>query len=255
MNTLIRSAYLRVYLPDKEGRWEQHTPAGRGFIVVGDYGLVDESLRNDALYVEWEGSRYVCPRYPRLRMLEGLLTFRATYPGLTGDLLIPESVADRAGSEIDSLRTTNPDLQSHIIASPWHVPLRWFAAFDPSEREVVERGDHLSIRYRSALADAIGRLQRSVQLLERAGFHESVIEPVSDLTEWLARFADDAMVELDYGEVAELFSDGELAVDETAADIAASLTALEEDDLDVAGDRYGMAAARWASAQALTFMN
>ena len=57
------------------------------------------------------------------------------------------------------------------------------------------------------------------------------------------------MVELDYGGAARLFSDGELATDETAEEVAASLRALNRGDYDAAGEHYGRVAARWAHAQ------
>ncbi len=55
--------------------------------------------------------------------------------------------------------------------------------------------------------------------------------------------------------MARLFSDGDLALDESAADIAASLDALERGDLEEAGEHYATAAARWAHAQSLSHVN
>ena len=63
------------------------------------------------------------------------------------------------------------------------------------------------------------------------------------------------MLELDYAGVAELFSEGDLVLDESAADIAASLVALEHGDFDEAGTFYGRVARRWGRAQALAFAN
>ena len=60
-------------------------------------------------------------------------------------------------------------------------------------------------------------------------------------------------MELDYGGAARQFSEGELATDETADDVAASLRALERGDFEAAGDHYARVAARWAHAQSLTF--
>lgn len=71
--------------------------------------------------------------------------------------------------------------------------------------------------------------------------------------DWLRPFPVDAVVELDYGGAARLFSDGELATDETAAEVAASLRDLQRGDYDAAGEHYGRVAARWSHAQALTF--
>ena len=50
-------------------------------------------------------------------------------------------------------------------------------------------------------------------------------------------------------------SAADLALDESAADIAASLDALEQGDYETSGDYYGRVAERWAHAQSLTYVN
>jgi hypothetical protein len=253
---MIRSAYLRVYIPsDAAVPVESDGVSVDGLRWVGDFGLLAGPVRKQALMTVWNGRSFACPTHPRLRVLEGLLAFRATYPGVTGDVLVPEDAAARAAEELARLRRRDPSLRSHILASPWHVPLRWFAAFDPDEREMVEREGHTSIRYRTTVGGAVARLEHSMTVLEGAGFEDSVTEQVQELTDWLTTFPVDSLVELDYGGVAELFGDGDLAIDESAADLRASLKALEEGDLDAAGEHYGRAASRWAAAQALTHMN
>ncbi|MDX1691042.1 MAG: hypothetical protein R3290_08480 [Acidimicrobiia bacterium] len=92
-------------------------------------------------------------------------------------------------------------------------------------------------------------------VIEESGFDESIVEQVRDVLRWMESFPEGSLVELDYGGVARLFADAELALDETAADIAASIEALENDDFDKAGTHYAAAAARWAPAQALTYAN
>ncbi len=258
MCRVIRAAYLRVYLPEREaGRFDPHVDSGPGRqLVMGEFGVWRESLRNDAYVAEWSGHRWVCPRYPRLRMLEGLVAFRNAYPGAAGTALAPERVVRSAATELERLYRMRPGARSHILTSSWHVPLRWFAAFDADEREFVSRRDGThTVRYRTELALALRRLEDAAEVLEEAGFDEAIVEPVQDLQEWLAEFPPAAMVELDYGSVAESFSDGELALDESAADIAASLEALRAGDFDLAGEHYASAASRWAAAQALTFSN
>ncbi len=257
-NIMIRTAYLRVYSRiDDEAELQEHQPAVPGrYITVTDFGIVTESLIEDALYLHWNEATYVCPRRPRLRILEALLGFRDTYPGITSDQLIPGRIAERAAIELDDMVEANPEIRSHIITSPWHVPLRWFAAFDPSEREVFKNDAGLTgIRFRTSLANAIERMTHALDVVANAGFQDSVVDPLRELVDWLFRFPDDSILELDYGEVASLFSEGDLAMDETAGDMLASLNALEDGDLDEAGSNYARAAGRWARAQALAYMN
>ncbi len=225
------------------------------FLVSGTYGVWDESLRDDAFVIEVEGQRFVCPRHPRLRMLEGLLAFRNAYQGPAATMLVPEFAADRAARELRRIQNRHPGARSHILTSAFAVPLRWFAAFDPSERILGEVDGITTIRYRTRLRSAVQRLRHTVEVLDAAGFDESVVDPVAELVTWVDAFSDDAFLELDYGGVAALFSSADLALDESAADLAASLAALEREDYDEAGEFYSEAASRWAHAQSLAYVN
>jgi hypothetical protein len=248
------AAYLRVYIPADGRRVAEHVPVAEPRVLGrGAYGVFFESSRDDAFMIERDGRLFVCPRLPRLRMLEGLLAFRNAYPAAIASSLVPESLARRAAAELDRLHTRHPGARSHILTSPFHVPPRWFGAFNPKERELVQGPGGLTIRYRTGRGAAVRRLQRAARILERAGFDEDSVTQLRDLVGWLRAFPVDAVVELDYGGAARLFSDGELATDETAADVAASLRALQRGDYDAAGEHYGRVAGRWSHAQALTF--
>jgi hypothetical protein len=229
-------------------------PAG-GLLVRGEFGLYRESFRDDAFVAEREGRRYVCPRYPRLRMLEGLLAFRNAYPGAAASVLVPPALAERAAGELDRMQRGDSSVRSHILTSPFHVPLRWFAAFESSEREVVTGPGGVEIHYWTRAGKARGRLERAIEVLEAADFDDAIVEEVRDLFRWLRPFSRQSLLELDYGDVAELFDEAELALDESAADVAASLDALERSDFEAAGVHYGRVAARWAHAQSLVFAN
>lgn len=256
---MVHAAYLRTYLPAAKTRqWQKHvgrTEHAPPMLTVGEFTVWDESVREDAFSAEWNGARYVCPRHPRLRMLEGLLAFRNAYPGATAAMLVPESIAARAVAELESYRDVVPDARSHILTSPWHVPLRWFVAFHPEQRELIETAAGPSIRYRNLLGDGLDRVRSAVDVLEDVGFEDVVVDQVRELASWLDGFDEDAMLELDYGTVAGLFSAADIAFDETAADVASSLEALAAGDLDRAGRHYASAATRWAETQTLAFAN
>ncbi|MBN2114567.1 MAG: hypothetical protein JW785_10635 [Acidimicrobiia bacterium] len=248
------AAYLRVYVPGDGRHVVEHVPPSRARVLWrGAYGVWFEPVREDAFVIEREGRRYVCPRHPRLRMLEGLLAFRNAYPAPVSSSLVPESLARRAAVELDRIHARQPGVRSHILTSPFHIPPRWLAAFNPKERELVSGPVGLSIRYRTTRSASLRRLQRAARILERAGFDEEAVEQVRELIEWLRPFPSESLVELDYGGAAGLFSDGELATDETAEDVAASLRALQREDFDAAAEHYRRVAMRWAHPQALTF--
>jgi hypothetical protein len=249
---MISTAYLRVYVyaDGAEDMPRAESVAGADPIKSDGRFIWNESLREDAFSTTWNGIEYVCPRNTRLRMVEGVLAFSATHPRIP---LIDDHERESFKSELADLRSS--DRRSHILTSPWHVPLRWFGAFSPAEREIYDRSVGLGIRYRTDLGEAIDRIDWAVRVLGGAGFSEPVIDQVRDLERWLAGFPAGSMLELDYSTVADAFSDGDLTFDESASDVRESLEALERGDGEASRSAYTRVAQRWAARQALTFAN
>ena len=250
---MIATAYLRVYVPaSRAAHLPAHLPSRSGAVIrASEHFVWQEPQVDDALAVEWEGATYRCPRFPRLRMLEGLLAFTTAYPNMP---LLAAREINRYADELAELKS-DPGMRSHILSSPWHVPLRWFAAFRPGAREVYASGHGPSIRYRTTIGDAVDRIAWAVGVLDDAGFADGVVDQVRDLERWLRDFSVDALLELDYAGVASLFAREELVLDESATEVRKSLEALERGDYEEAGELYMAVAARWAPAQALTFSN
>jgi len=251
---MILSAYLRAYLPHKgEVSFDEHVGSGLAAALRGnEHFLWKEAVGDDAFSVRWQDQTYVCPRYPRLRMLEGVLAFSNAFPDTA---LIPESEVVIASEELTRLRNQSASVRSHILTSPWHVPVRWFVAFFSDEREIYERDGSISIRYRTSLGNARDRVSRAVQIVDGAGFDAGVVRQVQGLEMWLDGFPANALLELDYAGVAGLFSEGDLVIDDSAADAAASLKAVELGNFEEAGEFYGVIARRWGPVQSLAFAN
>lgn len=231
-----------------------HRSAGRyrKIMRASDHFVWTEPTAEDAFTVEWQGRRYVCPRYPRLRMLEGAVAFNATNPG---SMLLPDVAVQRLAAELDAIRSRAPDARSYILTSPWHVPLRWFVPFLPEHKEVYTTAEGTSARYRTTVGAGMPRVERAANTLDAAGFDDAVIAQVRDLERWLSEFSTDALLELDYAGVAGLFQAADIALDDSAEEVAASLLALEEYDYERAGEKYAAVASRWAPAQALGYVN
>jgi len=251
---MIPAAYLRVYSPSRmaEPRLTASSGWERAVVRADGHFVWAESDVDDAFRVEWKGERLSCPRHGRLRMLEGILAFNIAYPGAP---LLPQNAVQRASDELARIKSRKSPARSHILTSSWHVPPRWFAAFLPEDRDLYDVGDDVSVRYRTDLSSAIERVARAVDIIDQAGFDESIVEQVEDLERWLSEFSDGSMLELDYSSVAQLFSAADLAFDDSVAQVRDSLDALENFDYELAGQKYAAVAARWARAQSLSYVN
>jgi hypothetical protein len=254
---MIKSSHLRVYLPEDTRAVRGLDQVERAEVAAfqADLGLMVEPMQDTGLRTEWSGRKYVCPRTPRLRMLEGVLAVRRAYGQLGRASVIPEDVARSAARELEALKEEDPSLRAHILTSAWHVPLRWFALFSDDRREVVERPGYQTIRYRTDYREAMDRLHRCLTILRRSEIPESIVAEVAELGEWMNDFPADAMVELDYGTVGGDFSTSDLTFDRSAEDLWDSLEALEDGDWQTAGQAYAALVTRWAPAMAVSYSN
>lgn len=251
---MIGTAYLRAYLPaSRIGPLPPHRPVDRSdAITQNDRFMWDEDLSDDAFHTVWQGTQYSCPRNVRVRMIEGILAYVNTFPAMP---LLSEDERRAYKTELNRLRRETAHSRSHILSNAWHVPLRWFAGFRATDREVYDTVTGTSIRYRTASGDVIDRLGWARNVLDGAGFAEQVVDRMRYLERWIAEFSADAMIELDYGTVSGSFPDAELVFDESADDVRASLLALEVDDFEAAREAYTRVAQRWAAAQSFTLSN
>ena len=243
---MTKSAYLRVYSPEATG---SRDPVP-GF--VRSYGMLSEAEGDDHWTVEWEGRRLVCPRNLRLRVLESTLAFASAFRGL-GVGLIPEDAARAADRELRVYHTQNPSHRSHVLTSPWHVPVRWFTAFEPSEKLLYEVPEGPRLRYRTSIQDARQRVAHAYGVLEKIGVFRGPAEELGQLAGWLEPFSEGSMVELDYADVSDLFDPQELVFDESCELIQESIKALDAGDMLRAGENYGKVVTRWAHAFSVTF--
>lgn len=253
---VIKTTQLRVYLP--VGASSPELPEAARVDVApfrAIYGIIGESMSDDAIVAEWNGRTYICPRTPRLRVLEGVLAIRRAYRQLGTASVIPEDIAQAARRELEALKEHDPDVRAHILTSAWHVPLRWFVPFDPGAKEVLGDARGSTVRYRVIHSEAMRRLGRALEILGDTDIPDSITAEVAELHTWLEDFPPDAMVELDYGSVADLFTETELVMDDSVGDVWASLHALETGDWDVASDRYATIITRWSAPMAVGYSN
>lgn len=251
---MIRTANLRVYLEEAATavRGLPEAPSQRVSPVAVGVALTMERAGSDAYTTEWRGRVYRCPRTPMVRMLEGLLALRAASSQL-GPPLFPQSAADEARQRLEALKKSDGGV-AHILTSAWHVPMRWFVPFAPDQREIVET-PATNIRYRQLVGEGMDRLDEAIDILEHSDIPSAITAEVRELRAWLRAFPPSSMVELDYGSVARFFNDGELALDQSVADLWASLDALSSNNWPTAGERYGTLVERWALPMAIAYSN
>jgi hypothetical protein len=268
---MIRTSYLRVYEPldlfpaMERYRWETQSgeddtrdvlASHRWLITAALPGNEASAALDERAFIRRiEGRVFVCPWRTRLRMLTGLLAFRGVVPDEVADAFVPEMEAQRAARELATMDEQTPQVRSHILHANWHVPLRWFGAFDDIERIIVEDKGGLRLRYETRTGDARDRLQRSLQVLEGSDIDDGVTDAVRELLDWLAVFSDDGLLELDYGTVARMFDDEDLLEDRSAGELWQCLSALEEGDAPRAGRIFATLSERWSEARSMEILN
>ena len=251
---MIKTAYLRVYVPaERVGPLPPARARASAERVQHDGTFMwTEATTDDAIFTVWQGEQFACPRNARLRMIEGILAFSRTYPSIQ---VISEVERLKLASELSDLKNSSVMARGFILSSAWHVPLRWFSAFSPGERELYETETGRSIRYRTSIGEAIDRVHWGSTVLANAGFPEQVVGRVNDLERWLMEYSADSMVELDYADVAEIFSGADLVLDDSSENVRNSLLALERGDGEASQRDYTTVASRWFTAQSFTFSN
>ena len=245
---MTKAAYLKVYAPEVEGSSEP-VP---GF--VKKYGLLSETEGESAWTAEWDGRRLVCPRNLRLRVLESTVAFANAFQGL-GVGLVPEEAAQAADYELREYHRAFPEHRSHVLTSAWHVPVRWFTAFDPTDKQLYETNSGMRLRFRSDIDNSRRRVGRAFDILDKLDVFPGPTEELGQLGEWLDPFASGSMLELDYSDVSDLFESDDLVFDDSCELIQESLDALESGDMLKAGENYGRVVSRWARAYSVTFAN
>ena len=268
---MTRSAYLRVYQPlsafpaeereawlaDVEKKQQLEAVDSRRWLLYSSLPSAEASIgpNEGAFMRQVDGEILVCPWRTQLRMLAGLLAFRGSVPDEVADAFVPPEQASKAAIDLEQLESDHPDVRSHIVHANWHVPLRWFAAFDDSERILTEDKHGLRVRYETKLSDAAARLERALKILEGSWIDDGVTDAVRELAGWLGEFYEEGVVELDYGSVARTFEDEELLEDRSSQEVWACLEALEAGDLVRAGKKFAQLSERWTEVRVSEVVN
>lgn len=126
--------------------------------------------------------------------------------------------------------------------STWGIPFSCFVLISESDRtEVVEsRSRVITVRVQVPLATAKQRLVSGIANLEVAAPELDLLDELRELHDWLATVPELAVVELDYGAIAD-----RIYPDESPMDVRLGLECIAEGDLTGAAAAYRRLASRW----------
>jgi hypothetical protein len=182
---------------------------------------------------------------PSQLVLRAGLAANALMEGIHGplaEMLIPEEQRDKHQERIDLVKARDGSIRVHTRASTWGIPFSWFSLFAESDhKDVVESGGRiLTVRVWTPITEAMERARYAVANLALAAPDLDMLDDLAQLTEWLELFHVNAMVELDYGAVAD-----KVYPDESPMDIRLGIECLAEGDMTGAAAAYRRLASRW----------
>ncbi|HEV7653908.1 MAG TPA: hypothetical protein VGP36_04105 [Mycobacteriales bacterium] len=284
------AAELRVYEPlaafdvEERRRWQQYAqapavPSGQaGARRERIFGLVAACRQAPAVpragdagehaaVLRGESGLLICPLRTELRCWEAAAETRDALPPEVARAVLPESEVAVASAEHQRWLAEHPTRRSHVQASRWTVPVRWFVLFDREERRLqlgptadfdpglgygVEFGSTAegvtvsrSLVYRTAMSQARRRVAKALQVLRKSMPDAPTLDSVEVLGRWLEEFHPRSLVELDYLGLVDLCADAELRNDDSAGDVAEALAALQVGDTKLASEAYDRVTERW----------
>ena len=210
------------------------------------------SSRPDGVHIiDLNGNRYVCPWSTSVRTWAALSDFKSNLPSTVIPFFISNSFEEALQDSIDFSTSKVP----HIISQTWVIPPRWFALFETHERNRGHNDDGAYVVARTEIKKAIGRAKTTHNAVKSAFGEGPVEQEILDLIDWLEMFHPNALVELDYGGLADylelaLAEEGGLEADTSIEDIQSSIAGLAVGDGALAGRGYERLVTRWRKVSA-----
>ena len=244
---MTKTAHLRVYTPESS---EDGDPVPA---FVRGYGLLSETERRRRLGSGVERAANGVPAKPASSCPRVDCRLRQC---VSGSRIRPHPRRGGAGRRqraSPAITRSIPSHRSHVLTSAWHVPVRWFTAFQPEDKEVYEVDGAPRIRLRVDLAVGRKRVDHALGVLRGLQVFQGPAEELAQLSDWIESFPSGSMLELDYSTVSDLFAPQELVFDDSVELVRRSIEALADGDMMAAGENYGRVVSRWAPAFSVTF--
>lgn len=270
------AAYLRVYEPlaafpePERSHWYEYAAAAEPLPAAEEVRrslrsllafppvAIPERESDDAFVTVLDGVTHVCPWRTRLRARLALEELEETFPRPLVEAAVPGVVREQERADFERWREKNPEARPWILATAWHVPVRWFVLFAADERDFTSatRAEGVpALRYRTSMTRARQRVARGLKALRETMRDSALVGGLEEVGRWLEEFHPRSLVELDYGGLVHLVPVRDLAEDTSVEEVAGGLAALREGDGAEAGRLYRRLHERWVSVQRMQSAN
>ncbi len=194
------------------------------------------------------GEVMVCPLDLPTRAGVAWMALASSAPPALLDAAVPDPAAQR---HLERASAGIP----HVLDHPFHAPLHWFLAFEPSEQRFTDppegRGPRLA--HLTTVGQAAARIERVLEVVEEVLLDaEEVLLAVAELGVWLDAFDPVSLLELDHGSAGRARGAASLQRDSTCAQLWRAVEALEEGDDHAAAVAYATARATWSRERSLS---
>jgi hypothetical protein len=230
----------------------EHRNALAGVLSIPPRPVPSDEPR-EAFVLEAGGTVHVCPVQTRLRSWMALGEFRDGLPDALLHAFVPPASLERAEADHANWARSSAAVPLRILTATWSVPIHWFVAFAPTDREV--RLDPAEVLFRTRMSAARRRVGRSLRTLRRSVGEITYVEDLEDVGRWLEDFHPRSWLELDYGGLARILGPEGLAGDRSVEEVGAALDALADGDEATATEAYRRVVDRWARVRDLEHAN
>jgi hypothetical protein len=187
-------------------------------------------------------SPYYCPNQLAVRTTLAAESLDSTLRGPLVDVLVPEAAREAQQARLDPDTFADSVAKLHTRSATWGVPFAWFVLIHEDDlTEVIEDNGRVStVRVSARVHECIDRARRAIAQLAVGAPELDLLEELADITQWLELFRRDAVVEIDYGSVAD-----RVFPDESPLDVRLGIESLAEADMTGAAASYRRLASRW----------
>jgi hypothetical protein len=185
---------------------------------------------------------YYCPNQLAVRTTLAAESLDQSLRGPLIDVLVPEAAREAHQARLDPDTFADTVAKLHTRSATWGVPFAWFVLIHEDDlTEVVEDdGRVTTVRISARIGDCIDRGRRSVAQLAIGAPEMDLLDELTEIVEWLEVFRRDAVVEVDYGPVAD-----RVFPDDSPMDVRLGIESLAEADMMGAAASYRRLASRW----------